>query len=105
MVVRVIDVRGGADGDKHLLPIGGELNVACPVSATEGEVRDVLGRAARFQVAILVGETDDRIGVADVNPLRIGSRRIEGDAVGLFQSGSENLAFSWFASARDSAED
>ncbi len=49
--------------------------VEWPPSA--GKVRNVLRRAACLQIAILIRKADDRIGVAYVDPLRIGSGRIE----------------------------
>ena len=41
---------------------------------------DHLRRAARLQVAVAVGKADDGIGVADIHPFGIWSRRIERDA-------------------------
>ena len=40
---------------------------------------DRLRRAARLEIAALVREADDRVGVADVDPLRVRSERIERD--------------------------
>ena len=46
-----------------------------------GRSRDQrLGGPARLQIAVAVGKAQHRIGVADIDELRIGSGRIEGDA-------------------------
>src|SRR5581483_9441642 len=42
--------------------------------------------AASFQIAVAVWETDNCVCVADINPLRVGSWRIEVDAKGLAQA-------------------
>ena len=48
-------------------------------------------RLARgFYVAVLVREPNHAVAVADVNPFRIGTGRIEGDAIGLAKSRGEN---------------
>ena len=41
---------------------------------------DGFGRRARLEVAAAIGETDDGVGVGDIDPLRITAGRIEGDA-------------------------
>ena len=50
------------------------------MAAAAGQVRNVLCRPARLQIAVLVGETDDGIRVSDIDPLRIRARRIKVDA-------------------------
>ena len=50
---------------------------------------DRLGVAARGEVAIAIGETDDGIGIADIDPSRIGTGRIKCDAEWIGQSGRE----------------
>ena len=46
---------------------------------------------SRFQVAVLVGKTHHGIGVSNVDPLRIWSRRIKRDAIRTLQSGGEGF--------------
>ena len=80
MGVGVVDVGAGADGDEHVLAVRGEDDVAGPVAAAAklgeaGELGDDgLGRAGGVEVAGLVGEADDGVGVADVDPLGVGRR-------------------------------
>ena len=63
------------------------------------------GAAARFQITILIRKAHDGVGVANINPLRIWTGRIERDAVGLLQSGGEGFGLLRLAVRRDSAED
>src|SRR4029077_8380033 len=74
------------------------------MAAGVGKIRDVLRRGGGFQVAILVGNTDDGVCVADVNPLRIVSRRIESDAIRAGYSVHVYRGFAGLAIRGDSAE-
>src|SRR5579872_4186601 len=69
------------------------------------QVHDVLGRSVRFQIPIFVCEPDDRVGVSYVHPLGVVSRRIEGDAIRLVESGDINFFLPRVTRERDSAED
>jgi hypothetical protein len=60
---------------------------------------DRLGLARRLRVAVLVGEADDGVGIGDVDKLRLGADREEGDAEGPIQAGSEDLVDFGFAAA------
>ena len=82
----VADVRPRADRNEQGLAVLRELEVAGPVAAAAdllaaaGDVLDDdLGRPARLGVAVLVGEADDGVGIADVDVRRVGPGRIEGD--------------------------
>ena len=70
-----------------------------------GQIGDVLLWARGCEVAVVVGEADDFIGVADVNPLRVGSKWIEGDAEGLVEIGGEDGDLLWLAVGIDAAKD
>jgi len=48
--------------------------------AAGGKIGNMPGQAGGFQVSILIGKADDSVRVADVDPLRVISRRIKGDA-------------------------
>ena len=86
MSVGVIHVGARADGDVHLAAFLGEDDVAGPVASsaharTAGKTRnDDLRRTACLQISVGIGEANHGIGVADINPLGIATRRIEGDA-------------------------
>ena len=49
------------------------------------QVCDVLGGTARLQITIPIGKAHHRIGVADIDPLRLGPRRIEAMPNGRFK--------------------
>ena len=66
---------------------------------------DHLGVARGLRVAVLVGEADDRVGVADVDVLRLRPRRIERDPEGPRQAGGEDLVHLGLAVAVGVAED
>ena len=96
--VVVADVRPRADRDEERLAVGREFQVARPVAAAAdalvaaGDVLDDrLGGPGGLGVAVLVGEADDRVGVADVNVIRLRPGRIEGDPERALQSGGEDL--------------
>ena len=91
LLIRVVDVRGGADADEHLLTVFRKDHVARPVSTALRKIfDDDLGSAASFQVAALIREPHNRVRVADVQPLRVGARRIERDTIRLLQAGGEH---------------
>ena len=50
------------------------------MSADRQMRNDRFGGAARGEIAVAVGKAQHGIGIADIDPLRIGSGRIEGDA-------------------------
>ncbi len=85
MGVGVVDVGVGADGDEHVLPVGGKGDVAGPVAAAAelaaaGQVGEGLRGLGRLQVAVGVGVADDRVGVADVDVFGVRTFRVEADA-------------------------
>ncbi len=87
-----------------------EDEVAGPVAAAAqtpaaGQVGEVLHGAAGREVAILVGEAHDGVGVADVDPLRIGAVGIEGDAEGLVQAVAKTEICLGLPFGVDAAED
>src|ERR1035438_9337767 len=106
----MVNVRAGADGDQHMLPILGEDHVAGPVAAAgelgvAGNVRDDgLGRAGRMQVTRVVGKALHRSGVSNVNVLRIVGG-IESDAEGVVQAAGEGGNLGGLAIATDAAQD
>ncbi len=53
------------------------------------KVADFLRRASRLQLSVAIREAHHRIGVADVNPLRLRPRWIESNAERLVKSGGE----------------
>src|SRR5580658_8142890 len=61
------------------------------MSSTLRNINDVLLRAARFQVAVLIWKAHNRIDAADINPLRIGPRGIKRNAVWPLQSWRESF--------------
>src|SRR5579884_1819610 len=110
IVVSVIDVRVRANRDEHLLAIGREDDVARPVAAAAQvsaarQIGDLLLWPACLHVAILVREANDRIGVADVHPLRIRPGRIEVDAEWFAQSCGKHLRSLRLAILANAAED
>src|SRR5262245_36074545 len=77
-------VRCRRDGDKHLAAVLGESNVAGDMPALHrappgmGKIAyDHLRFARRFEVTGAIWIADHRSRIRDVEPLRIGSRRIE----------------------------
>jgi hypothetical protein len=112
LAVVVVDVRARADRDVQGLAVGRELQsrVQCPPPPTllvaAGDVLDDrLGLARGLRVAVLVGEADDRVGVADVDVFRVGPDRVEGDAERAVQAGGEDLVDLGLAVAVGVAED
>ena len=51
---------------------------------------DLFRRSGGLHVAVAIGEAHDGVGVAHVDPLRIGAARIEGDSERLVQAGGED---------------
>jgi hypothetical protein len=84
-------VRRRADRDEHARPIVGESDVAGGVAAA-WQPHDGLRPSARPQIAAAVGETDDRGGHRDIEPTRVGSRRIEGEPERLAETARECVA-------------
>src|ERR1700675_118643 len=74
------------------------------MAVAEPQVRDVFRRAAGLQIAVLIRKARDGVGVANVDPLRIGSRRVEIDAKWAIQAGDENFRLLGLALGGDSAE-
>ena len=61
-------------------------------AAPAGKVRDDhLLSASRLEVAIAIRKAHHRVGVANVNPLRIWSWRVEGDAERHLKTGSKGF--------------
>jgi len=108
--VCVVDVGAGAYGDEHLRTVTGEDDVAGPVAAAAqlgeaGELRnDLLGWARGYEIAGLVGEADDGVRVADVDPVWVDGW-VEGDAEGEVEAGGEGGDLLRFAVRTDAAED
>ena len=65
----------------------------------------MFGRAARLQIAILVGKANDRIRVAHVNPLRIGSGRVEINSEWPVQTSRKDFGTFRFSFGGDAMED
>src|SRR5207248_8735420 len=110
IIVGVVDVGMRADGDVHLLAIEGESNIPCPVtSATKaspaGKIGDLLRGATRFEFSILIGKANDRVGVPNVDPLRIGSDGIDRDPKRLVETCGKSLSAIGLAVFGDAPED
>ena len=112
LAIVVVDVRPRADRDVQGLAVGRELQVARPVPAAAdalvaaGDVLDDrLGLARGLRVAVLVGEADHGVGVADVDVFRLGPDRVEGDPERPVQAGGEDLVDLGLAVAVGVAED
>ncbi len=78
---------------------------AAAEAAAAGKIGDVLLGAGGCEVAVVVGEAHDFIGVADVNPLGVGAEGIESDAEGLVEIGGEDGDLFWLAVCIDAAKD
>src|SRR5437660_3052416 len=72
---------------QYFLAVGRENDVARPMSATAKKGcatrklrTQFFGRAARFEVAVPVGKTNDAVSVRDVQELRIVTGRIKRDS-------------------------
>ena len=74
-------------------------------TAAAGQIGEVFHGACGFEIAVVVGEAHNFIGVADVNPLRVGTKRIKGDAERLMEVGGKDRDLLRFAIGIDAAED
>ncbi len=103
----LIEVALGAHRDEQALAVGREGKVARPVSAGGGAQLgdDHLGRAPGLQVAVAIGKADHPIGLGHIDPLRVGPRRVEGDAERLVQVGGEDRALGRMGHAARRAQD
>ena len=63
------------------------------------------GRPSRLQVSILIGKSNNGVGVTHVYPLGIVPGRIEGDAIRTVELRGENAGLLWLPVGRDSAKD
>ena len=84
----------------HYLTVRREHDVTRVMAARREMRHDGLGGAACGQVAVAVGKAKHGIGVADIDPLRIGSRRIEADAERIGQAGRKYRRLCRFAAIR-----
>src|SRR5215813_6331743 len=110
VVVHLIDVGIRADGDEQRLSIEREGNVSRPVSAptrpaTAWQVRNHgLSGPARFEVAVLVGKPDHRVGIRHVHVLGLWTQRVERYAEGFMQSSGKNGGLLRLAVGGDAAK-
>ncbi len=93
------NIRAGSYGQQESLAVGGERDVPGPVMRPQDVADDVLGFAARGQVAAAVGKPDHAVTIRDIDPLGIRPERIEGDPVGLRQPGREHFILQRLAGA------
>jgi len=96
--------------NEHTFSVLREGDVACPVSAApqfaaSRQVSKLFRRTGRLQITVLVGKAHHGVGVADVDPLGIRAKRIEGDTEGLAQVVGEGRDFLRFAVGIHAAED
>src|ERR1039458_3303410 len=100
----------GADGGEELAAVESEGEVARPVTpaaqaSAAGQIGELLHGASGCQVAVVVREANDGVGVTDVDPLGVGAEGIEGDAERLVEIGGEDRDLRWLAVGVDAAED
>ncbi len=86
------DVRGRADRDEHALAVRREHDVARRMAAIGKTRNDLLRRAARLEVAAAIGKAQHRGGGGDIEKLRVGAGRVEGEAEGCVEIVGENRA-------------
>src|SRR5262249_7370003 len=98
IVIRVIDIGIRSHRHIHLFTVAREYDVARPVSVTAkfagsaGKIGDYhLLWPSRFQIANVVRKTNDRSGVAHVDPWRIVARWIKIDAEWAIESGGKRF--------------
>ena len=91
MSVRIVHIRRRTHRHKHLLAIRRKIDGARPVATAAGQIGDMLRRAARLQIAVVIRKANHFVGVADINPLRIRPRRIKRNPVRTLQAAGENL--------------
>ncbi len=110
VAVGVVDVRVGPDRHVERLSVGREGRITRPVAAppqatAPREVgNDGLRSPARLDVPLLIGEANDGVGVADVEPVGVVSWRIERQAEGLVQSRGEPFGHHRASVGADAAE-
>ena len=75
------------------------------MAASAGNIGDVLRRTARLQISVLIRKPNDRVEIADIDPLRIRSLRIKRNAERFVEAGSEDLALLRLAFGGDATED
>src|SRR2546423_6367511 len=102
--VRIIHIRGGANGHKHFLAVLAELNIARRVTIAARDIRDVFGGTAGLHVTVLVRKTHHRIRIAYIYPLRIWSWRIKVNPKRPVQPLRENSHLLRLSFSRNSAE-
>ena len=90
MGVGVIHVRARSYRDKHFLAVLGEGQRPCPVPASRRQVGDVFRSGTRLQVPVVIRKANHLVGIAHIQPPRIGTRRIKSQAIRLFQTAREN---------------
>src|ERR1700733_563076 len=94
------DIGGRAGRHKHCLAVRREHDVAGMMTAGTEMWDDGFGRAARGGIAVTIGIAENGIGIADIDPLRIGPGRIEGDAERITEPGGEHRRLSRFTTVR-----
>src|ERR1700722_2748835 len=102
--IGVVDVRSRSDANPHLVAVGRELDVACPMALAAGQVDQMRGWSAGFEIAALIREAHHGIGVSGINPLRIIAGRIEVNAEDAVQTRGENGHLFCFAVSGSSTE-
>src|SRR4051812_14645868 len=63
------------------------------------------GRTAGLEIALTIRETNDRIGIGNIEPLGVLAAGVEGDAEWLFQVGCERLLLNGLAAGGEPAQD
>ncbi len=104
MRIDIVVIRCRAHGDKHLLAIRRKFDRARPMPAPRGQVGDVLRGAARLHISIVIGKANHLVGIAHIDPLRIGPRRIKRNPIRPLQATGENLHLFRLAVAGHAAE-
>jgi hypothetical protein len=69
------------------------------------QIGQVLSGTSRRQVAVFIGKADDAVGVADVDPGRVWTGGVKGDAEGLVQAVGEDRNLRSLAVRTHAAED
>ena len=107
--IGVVDVGVRADRRKQFAAIEREGEIARPVtsaakSPATGQIGELLHGTGGCEVAVMVREANDGVGVADVNPLWVGAERIKRDAERLMEIGGKDRHLLWFAISVDAAK-
>jgi hypothetical protein len=110
IIIGVVDIRPGSNGDKHLLSVQGKPDIASPMPsptqpAATRQISDVLLRSARFQVAIRIRKAQDRIRITHIDPLRVRAWGIKRYSEGLSEACGEGGDLLGLARAVDAAKD